>query len=273
MVKYRSAVFGAMMAVIVASLLMAGAASAGTIYWTDWQGADTDLGVGFTGQGVITTTTSTVNVTYSNPRGIGFYQSNGGTDWWVNRPSFTRNDSISPYTSSVVDNSPTGTDIIALQFAGPQTLSFSTAIANPVFAFVSLNGNGYSFLNQDFNILSVGGEAGNACGYWGCGGVTRVVTTLPSGDVLYSLNASNVGGREPHGVIQFTGAFSTLTWSSTSDEYWNGFTVGVQGTAAEVFPPTGAVPEPDVLSLFAVALVALAIASRRRTSRTSTRYR
>jgi type VI protein secretion system component Hcp len=28
-----------------------------------------------------------------------------------------------------------------------------------------------------------------------------------------------------------------LTWRSLTNEYWNGFTVGIQGTADEVFPP------------------------------------
>ena len=48
--------------------------------------------------------------------------------------------------------------MIALQFMGTQTLAFDEAIANPVFAFVSLNRNGYAF-DQDFEILSVGSQA------------------------------------------------------------------------------------------------------------------
>ena len=248
-------------ALVAAAVLGCSHAMAVQIFWTDWQGSDADPGPGFQANGVITTSTSTVNVTYTNSKGVGFYQSNGGgTDWWINRPSGTRNDAISPYTSSVVDNSPTGTDIIALQFAGSQTLTFSQPIANPVFAFVSLNGNGYAFLNQDFNILSVGGVDGNACGYWGCGGVTKVVVPLGNGDVLYELNSSGVGGSEPHGVIQFTGSFASLTWTSATNEYWNGFTVVVQGTSAEVFP---AVPEPSTFALFGVSLVCLLLWRKR----------
>ena len=49
-------------------------ASAAPVFWTDWLGADTDPGPGFTAQGTITTSTSTVGVTYTNPQGIGFYQ-------------------------------------------------------------------------------------------------------------------------------------------------------------------------------------------------------
>lgn len=245
------------------ALLFSGLASAAPIYWTDWTGSDMDPGRGFIGQGTMTTPTSSVTVTYTNAQGIGFYQTSGVTDYWQNG-RVGRNDSISPYTSANVDNSPTGTDIIALQYAGSQSLVFSQSIANPVFAFVSLNGNGYAFLNQDFNILSVGGVDGNACGYWGCGGVTKVVTDLGNGNFLYALNSSNVGGREPHGVIQFTGAFNSLTWNSASNEYWNGFTVGVQGTAAEVFPPTNDVPEPDTLLLAGLGLAGLAARGRRK---------
>ena len=238
------------------SILFSGAASAAPIYWTDWTGTDTDPGNGFLGQGMITTATASVGVTYTNANGIGFYQPSGGTDYYQNNFG-GRNDAISPYTSSAVDNSPTGTDIIGLSRAGQQTLQFSQTVLNPVFAFVSLNGNGYTFLNQDFNILSVGGVDGNACGFWGCGGVTKVVTDLGGGNFLYALNSSNVGGSEPHGVIQFVGAFDSLTWNSASNEFWNGFTVGVQGTADPVN-----VPEPGTLALAMLGLFGLAYGRR-----------
>ncbi len=243
--------------------LCSGSVAAAPIFWTDWTGTDQDPGTGFIGQGTITTSGSTVGVNYTNTNGIGFYQSSGGTDYYQNGGA-GRDDSISPYTSDVVDNSPTGTDIIALSVAGSQLLEFTESIANPVFAFVSLNGNGYSFLNQDFNILSVGGVDGNACGYWGCGGVTKNVVDLGGGDFRYELNSSNVGGTEPHGVIQFTGAFDTLTWDSTSNEFWNGFTVGVQGTEDEVFPDDpNVVPEPSSLLLIGLGLVGLARTRRK----------
>lgn len=212
--------------------LIAAEAGAAPMYWTDWTGGDLDPGSGFKGEGTITTPTSSVDVTYTNANGIGFYQPSGGADYWANRGG-GRDDSISPYTSSEVDNSPTGTDIIALSRAGSQVLNFSESIANPVFAFVSLNGNGYAF-DRDFDIISVGGEGGNACGYWGCGGVTKQVIDVGGGNFEYQLNSSNVGGTEPHGAIRFKGAFETVTWRSQSNEYWNGFTVGVQGTAQEV---------------------------------------
>lgn len=241
--------------------LTSASASAAPIYWADWTGGNVATsGQGFQGIGTITTGTSTVQATYTNTNGIGFYQPSGGIDYWTGGSGAT-----SPYTSAAVDNRPTGTDIIALSHAGSQTLQFSQAIANPVFAFASLNGNGYAF-DHDFNLLSLGGENGNACGYWGCGGASKVVVDLGGGNFEYQLNSNNVGGTEPHGTLQFIGAFDTLTWRSSTNEFWNGFTVGIQGTAAEVFPNNRTVPEPGAIALLGLGLAGLA-ASRMRQNR------
>jgi hypothetical protein len=244
----------------IAALLLglAGAqADAQQIFWTDWTGTN-PVSQGFQGVGTITTGTTTIDVTYTNPTGIGFYTTGGGTDFWVGGAGAT-----SPYTSAVVPNRPTGTDIIALRYQGTQTLQFSQAVANPVFAFVSLNGNGYAF-DQDFELLSLGGVGGKACGYWGCGGASKVVVDLGNGKFEYQLNSNNVGGTEPHGTLRFLGSFDTLTWRSSTNEYWNGFTVGVAGSAAEVFPPVTDVPEPSVAAFLGLGVFVLAVYRRRR---------
>ena len=250
---------------LAAALLAMGTAGthAAQIFWTDWTGSNA-APTPFTGQGTITTNTTTIGVTYQNANGIGFYQPSGGIDYWIGGSGQT-----SPYTSAAVDNRPTGTDIIALSKAGTQTLTFSQTVANPVFAFVSLNGNGYAF-DQDFELLSLGGVDGNACGYWGCGGASKVVKDLGGGQFEYQLNSNGVGGTEPHGALRFTGAFDKVTWRSSTNEFWNGFTVGVQGSAAEVFEPPPVVPgipEPGTVALMGVGLGLVAAAARRRSRR------
>ncbi|BCG65966.1 MAG: hypothetical protein methR_P3838 [Methyloprofundus sp.] len=235
--------------------------SALPIHWTDW--IDNTPTNGFQGNGVITTPTTTVSVTYNNPQGISFYQSSGGgTDYWQNGPgNGGRNPATSPYTSAAVDNIPTGTDIIALTFAGTQTLSFSESIANPVFSYVSLNGNGYAF-DQDFEILSFGNASdSNDPGYWGAGTSSKSVVDLGGGNFEYQL----LGTGEPHGTIRFTGEFNAVSWRSLSAENWNGFTVGIEGTAIEVNPPgAGPVPAPLTVALLGLGLVSFFYSRRYR---------
>jgi hypothetical protein len=64
-----------------------------------------------------------------------------------------------------------------------------------------------------------------------------------------------LGTGEPHGTIQFKGAFDNVSWNSLSSENWNGFTVGVQGASKDVFT---SVPEPSTLAIFALGIMGLA---------------
>lgn len=223
----------ALILVLLAALSLSqaeGAEVAPPAYWADWTSWNA---------ATITTLEGVVGVTYDNPQGIAFAQTDGGTDFWLDQTG-ARDPATSPYTSDAVANIPTGTDIIALTNAGMQTITFSEPIANPVFAYVSLNGNGYAF-DRDFEILSFGDPSdGNECGRWGCGTSFKEVVEVEGGGVEYRL----LGTGEPHGTLRFVGTFTSVSWRSMSVEWWNGFTVGIGdscvGGASNDFDQDGA---------------------------------
>jgi hypothetical protein len=164
-----------------------------------------------------------------------FIQTNGGTNYFL---------PAQPYIRNAVHNAPDSSDIIALSSATTKTLIFSKPVDNLFFAVVSLNGNGYAF-DKDFTVESYGQ------GFWGNGTLARNVV-----NGKFELD----GSGEAHGVIRFTGPVSSITWSSQTNEYWNGFTVGTYGVAA-------AVPEPESYALMLAGLVLIAGITQRRSSR------
>ena len=204
-----------------------------TYYWVDWTSKTST-----TVSGTITIGSDTINVTYTNNsgrtngNGNAFYgaQTSGGTNYWTGRAggAFVGE---SPFVSSLVANGPATTDIIQLQFAGSQTLTFSKPVENLAFSIVSMNGNGYGF-DQDFDIVSYSGLNGASAGFYGGGTMTKAVV-----NGVYQLNDGGVNSSsdnnhsEPHGTIRFNKAFSELTWNSLSDEVWNAFTVGATGSS------------------------------------------
>jgi len=204
------------------------ALNATTVYYSLWSATPiTENGVTkYTG--TITATrpsgaTQTINVKFTPPaKGLSFIQTGptgaNSINYFV---------PIAPYTSSAITNGPPASEIVALQNAGVNTLEFDQPIGNLVFDFVSINGNQYIF-TTDFTIESCGGSNGAACGYWGCGTCVRT-----AGSGTYTLS----GTGEPHGALLFSGSFSTLSWTSTVSEDWNGFEIGTFGLAEDVYPP------------------------------------
>ena len=182
-------------------------ALAGTINWVDW----TSTGVNTVSGNIVGN-----NVFFNGE--WSFVQTAGGTNFWI--PNL-------PYLSATVSNEPPASDIIALSDSGLRSLTFSTAVADPLFAYISLNQNTYTF-DREFDLLSDG------LGYFGSGSMSKV----NNGNGTWSLVAQGFG--EPHGVIQFTGTLSSLNWHVAVRENWNGFAVGVsEGTPASVPGPLG----------------------------------
>ena len=231
--------------------------------WVNWTGSESSGGITkYVGTLVVPRTgggSTNVIVKYTPPTqslgfagwpGIAFPQFSGSADYYAQggSGSLGRNPARSPYTSSKVINIPDGGgaasdrgDIIALQFAGTNKLEFFDAstgqpisVASPVFAYVSLNGNGYGF-DQDFDILSFGDGVTRDQGFFGAGSSRKNVVVVGSATQYQLLQASNpLGGGEPHGALQFRGSFTQVSWQSLSNEIWNGFTIGVAQLAADV---------------------------------------
>jgi len=202
-----------LLAVGCASLLTSLNCAAAPVFWTDWTSGT--AGPNGSAVGVINTGNGTIDVTYSGE--IQFIQTGAeNNNYWV--PS-------GPYISALVDNAPSTVDIIALSRTTTKTLTFSKPVDNLFLAVVSLNGNGWNF-DEDFEVVSFG------TGYWGGGTLTKV----DLGNGVYQ----TTGTGEPHGVIRFSRAVSSISWTSQANENWNGFTVGTYGVAN---PPTPGVPD------------------------------
>lgn len=210
--------------ILVVALALAPAVSqAAIIQWTDWTSA-TLAGASGTAGGVGVTFTGTLSFAQLGFGTIVGPGSGSSTiDYWIEH-------SPAPYTgNAVVENRPTGYELLAFNGASTNSLVFDSPVVDPIMAIVSMGQSGvpvtYDF-DTPFTLLSEG------WGYWGDG-----TYTLGAGDVLT--------GRELHAVIQFEGTVSAIHWTSTA-ENWHGFTVG-----------TAPVPEPGTMGLLVVGLIGL----------------
>ena len=212
-------------------------AHAGTVAWTNWT-SDTANTV----SGSVLFNSTTVGVTYSGAQ-YGFAQINGvGTDYWS---------PTTPYISATVSNPPTPVDLVALDAAGTSTITFSTAVVNPLIALVSWNGAHVTFGggsdNQTYNIQYLS----SGCGFWGCGSFANQTST------------SFDGSGELHGVIELLGTYTTISFTDTTPENWHGLTIGFQSVAVS------AVPEPGVVWLMLAGTPIVAAIARKRRRKTA----
>lgn len=194
--------------IVAVCVFVATPALADMVYWADWTSAGSS-----TATGSIALPGETISVDFSGT--IAFSQTTGGTDWWAG------GNPTAAYTSAEVENAPSPTnDIISLNAASINTLTFSTAVINPVMAILSQGQPNlavtYAF-DQPFAVRSEGP------GWWG--------------DGWYIHSGNDLTGYEFHGVIQFLGTYDTISWTNSPNEYWHGFTVA----APAVVPVPGAV--------------------------------
>ena len=209
----------------ILAISSAGAGNASTIDWTAWTGAT----AGET-NGTATGTAGSVGVSYQ-----GEVQS-----LQLNYPSWTP---ASSYVGGTISNAPLPSDNIIQIFGGANsatdTITFSTAVTNPVFAIWSLGQGGINAqfaFNEPFAIQAGG-------------------PSLEYGGTAITSSGNTVYGVEGNGTLQFIGTYSSISWTTPVYEDWYGFTVGVS-----------AVPEPSTWAMMILGFMGVGFLAYRRKS-------
>lgn len=188
------------MAAFAATAALAPIAHAQSTHWVDWTEAPTL----HSAVGTLTLPSGKVKVKFSGPS-MYFIQTGtpSDTDYWT---------SGSPDAYSVTGR-PIGTDLIAFKGGdvGKFKITFSKPVTNPVFAILTLGRASipvrYVF-DQTPTLLSSG------VGFWGgCSSCLKV-------------KGNKLTGTEGHGVVQFAGTYTAITWKEPDFEEWHGITVG-----------------------------------------------
>jgi hypothetical protein len=213
--------------VIVAALALAlggavSSANAAAVTWTQWSSATAGLAGANT-------------VTYSGEAAA--LEANTPNSSWLPNSS---------YTGGVVGNAPLPSNgMLDIHGGGTvtDTITFGTAVTNPVFAIFSL---GNPNLAASFNFTAPPTfQAGGPNSVYGGGAITVL------GNV--------VSGTEGNGVVEFLGTFSSITWTNPVSETYYGFTVGT----------IAAVPEPATWMMMILGFVGVGFVSFRRSRRSA----
>jgi hypothetical protein len=131
-------------------------------------------------------------------------------------------------------------------FAGINTITFASPVENPVSAIWSLGAPGIA---ASFTFAATPTfEAGGPNSQFGGSSIT----------VLNNV----VSGNEGNGAVQFSGTFSSISWTDTPENFY-AFTVGINGPLGRG-PGPGPVPEPMSLTLVGSGLAGLMWRLRKR---------
>jgi hypothetical protein len=215
-------------AIAAGAICVAAPALADPIDWASWSGVVTSPTTG----GAALATFADVGVTASYSGELRSLP--------APYPSYTP---VATFSGGTVSNAPAPADGIVQIFGGADTgthtITFSSAVLNPVLAIWSLGQPGllaqFAF-DHAFTIQSGGPNA-----EYGGSAITALGNT--------------VSGVEGNGVIQFSGSVTSISWTNPIFENWYGFTVGV---------PVAAVPEPETYALMLAGLALLGARARRR---------
>lgn len=187
--------------------------------WTDWTSATPGA------PGSATGTLNSVAVTYVGE--LDSAVTNGLSNIWAPNGSFVGG-------TSTASPSTVGDDIrLNGSFTGLDTITFASPIVDPLIAIWSLGQPGLAatFTFVQTPTFEVGGP------------------NSQFGGSAISVVGNVVSGNEGNGVVQFTGTFSSISWTNTPENFY-AFTVGTAGTATSV-------PEPATLALIGIALAGL----------------
>jgi hypothetical protein len=203
-----------------ALLFSAGTAMAnGTASWGVWSGSNAT----FTQNG------DTVKVTYTG-------------QWNSIDTNASYFDTVpASFTNSEVTNTPGANGAIHMVGGTSEvnTLHFSQPVINPLIAVYSVGQSStpvtFNFLDDPSFVI-----ASQGAGYWGGGTLTQ--------------SGNSVTGLEGNGLLQFTGTYTDISFTTPVSESFYGFTVGAMATV---------VPEPETYAMLLAGLGLMGFMARR----------